>query len=245
MKITRKRFILAALALATSAPAQVANHTPDEWRTPYAALLTKYTQPNGVRYAAWKATKEDIEAISAVTKAIGETTIPADKTASLAFYLDAYNAWMLQLMLEAYPTKGPLSTDPDFFKKERIRVAGKKMSLDYLENQIIRTQYSEPRIHFALNCASRSCPPLRSTPYSAGNLEASLSEQTTAYLNDPAAVSEQDSKLVLSQIFEWFGGDFVKKSGSIPAFINGFRKEPLKATKLVFRPYDWSLNEVK
>ncbi len=213
------------------------------WQASYATLLTRYVQPNGVRYAAWKASPADVAMLQQVTTTIGESAAPGDPKASLAYYLDAYNAWMLRLMLAEYPTLGPLARDPDFFKMERIRVAGKKLSLDLLENEIIRAQYHEPRVHFALNCASKSCPPLRATPYSTGDLEAALQAQATAYLNDPNAVTEAAGKLVLSQIFEWFADDFTKAAGTVPKFIAPFRTIPLTATEVTYREYDWSLNE--
>ena len=120
------------------------------------------------------------------------------------------------------------------------------MSFLHLENEIIRKKFSEPRLHFALNCASRSCPPLHQQPFQAKELDRVLEDLTVEFLNkNPYAFQETESKIELSKIFKWYEEDFGGHKNFIP-FINRYRKQPLPLTKKVsFLDYDWHLNELK
>lgn len=217
-----------------------------DWQSEYARLLKKYVTPNGVRYAEWKANADDMKAIKAVADGIG--TAPASTAKSpeqLAFHINAYNAWILHEALEKYPTKSVKDALFTFFISKRITVAGEKMSFNRLEKDIIRPRFNEPRIHFALNCASRSCPPLRHEPYAAGPLEDQLEQQTRAYINTPKGVIPTKDGATVSKIFEWYKEDF-QTSGGILAFINKRLAKPLPSSaKLTFQEYDWGLNEAK
>jgi hypothetical protein len=234
--------IVLALALIGATPSSP-KVTPEVWLPEYAALLGRYATPSGVRYAAWHSSAEDRARLRKVTEQIGQTEPPTDSGAQLAFYLNAYNAWVLQRVLDVYPIAGPLAHDAAFFKQESITLCGKVSSLDYLENGIIRREFQEPRIHFALNCASKSCPPLRLQPYSGADLEDALEKQTRSYLASHEGCAEAGGKLVLSQLFEWFAGDFEKAEGSVLNFLRNHRLPEPTATEITFRPYDWNLNK--
>ena len=214
------------------------------WEDEYARLLQKYVTPAGVRYAAWKANADDVKALDSVVAGIAAQ--PASRAKSkeqLAFHLNAYNAWILHEALAKYPTKSvkdPLFT---FFTGKRITVAGEKMSFNHLEKEIIRPRFNEPRIHFALNCASRSCPPLRSEPYTAASLEAQLAEQTRSFIQTPKGVIVGKESAALSKIFDWYKEDFGGEPGVV-AFINQRRTSPLPG-KISYQEYDWNLNETR
>jgi hypothetical protein len=214
------------------------------WQEEYGRLLKKYVTPNGVQYAAWKASAEDLKALDAVTDGIGAA--PASNAKSkeqLAFYINAYNAWILHEALEKYPTKSVKDPLFAFFIGKRIMVAGEKMSFNHLEKEIIRPRFNEPRVHFALNCASRSCPPLRNEPYAAGALDAQLEDQAKEFVNSPKGVTITRQGAVLSKIFDWYKEDFGGEPGVI-AFINQRRSPPLPA-KISYQEYDWNLNETR
>jgi hypothetical protein len=132
-----------------------------------------------------------------------------------------------------------------FFTGDRIRVAGEKMSLNRLEKEKIIKGFKEPRIHFAVNCASVSCPPLYSEPFTAEQLETQLDLLTRRFLNNnPQAVRLDQERYLLSSIFDWYEGDF-KASGGVLAFINRYRSQPIpEKSKIGFMDYDWKLNEV-
>jgi hypothetical protein len=221
----------------------------EPWEPAYAALLHAYATPQGVRYAAWKQSPADLRALSALTRHIAAsgpaTPGPAGR---LSHLINAYNIWTLHRVLELYPLASVQDAAPQFgfFSQDRITVAGQPMSLNHLEKELIFKAFPDPRIHFALNCASVSCPPLRAEPYTAARLEAQLDDATRSFLNhNPHALqpSPDGNHLMVSKIFEWYAADF-KASGGPAAFINRHRTPPVGETrKLTYINYDWNLNE--
>ena len=216
-----------------------------EWQKNYDALLKKYVTGSGVRYAAWKANGADVAALGRVVEAIGAAnTSGLSRNDQIAFYINAYNAWILHEVLEKYPTKSvkdPLFT---FFTGKRITVAGEKMSFKRLEDGIIRPRFKEPRIHFALNCASRSCPPLRAEAYYGARLDAQFDEQTRTFLNTERGVKLSGETAQLSKIFDWYKDDFGGDAG-VAAFLKRYRKGKAEFKSVTYQDYDWDLNEAK
>ncbi len=214
-----------------------------DWQDDYARLLKKYVKPSGVQYAAWKADARDMAAIESVTNAIANAKVPEGKKEALALYINSYNAWILHEALKKYPTKSVKDALFTFFISNRITVAGEKMSFNRLEKDIIRKRFKEPRIHFALNCASRSCPPLRNEPYLSEKLEAQFEELTKAFINSPSGVVPTKSGANVSKIFDWYKEDF---PGGVVPFLNQYLAKPLPANaKLTYMEYDWALNEAR
>ncbi len=218
------------------------------WLETYNSLLGKYVTADGVRYAAWKADAADMKAIQQVVDAIASDKVSGlSKDEQLAFYLNAYNAWILHEALGKYPTKSVKDLLFRFFLAQRIKVAGEPMSFDHLEKNIIRPKFGEPRVHCALNCASRSCPPLNPAAFRAPKLEAQLEKLAVAFVNSPRGVnySAEKKTAALSAIFKWYKEDF-DRSGGVLAFINKRRHEPLpNDVQISYQDYDWSLNEAK
>ena len=219
-----------------------------KWTDDYGALLGKYVTPAGVKYAAWKANAEDVQTIQSVVDAIAKENVSSlGKQEQLAFYLNAYNAWILHEALGKYPTKSVKDVAFTFFTGKRIKVAGEESSFSALEKETIRGKFSEPRVHFALNCASRSCPPLNAEPFRADKLEAQFEKLVKAFINSDRGVRQSaDGKGVeLSKIFDWYKDDFKGQDGVI-GFINKHRSAPLpKEAKISYQTYDWGLNEAK
>ena len=232
-------FLASLLLIATSGLSSAA-----DWEAEYGSLLKKYVTPNGVRYGAWKASAGDLAALQRVVDGIASAPAPSGKGSdALAFHLNAYNAWILQEALEKYPTKSvkdPLFT---FFISNRITVAGQKMSFNRLEKEIIIPRYGEPRVHVALNCASRSCPPLRNEPYTGARLDAQLDAQSKLFVNSENGVRLKGNAAELSAIFDWYKEDF-GGAGGVLKYINKHRGTPLPdGVKVSFQNYDWRLNE--
>jgi hypothetical protein len=232
----------------SSATAKIAGST---WIDDYEALLQKYVTPKGVRYKAWHRSKTDIAALDKVIAAIAvQSLAKLDREERLAFYLNAYNAWILHRILQDYPTNGPggggFFGRNRFFKSNVLKVAGSKTSFSDLENEIIRPKFAEPRIHFALNCASKSCPPLHTLAFRKETLDATLTALTTAFVNEnPNGVKLVDGgkKVQLSKIFDWYEDDF---NGGQITYINRFRKSKISgAAKVEFQDYSWNLNEAR
>lgn len=239
--IPMKTRLLALIAFTCCA----VNATAADWQPEYARLLAKYVTPTGVKYAAWKANAADMQAIKTVVDGIAAEPASAAKSKEqLAFLMNAYNAWILHEALGKYPTKSVKDTLFTFFTGKRITVAGEKMSFNRLEKDIIRPRFNEPRIHFALNCASQSCPPLRTEPYTAAKLEAQLEEQTRAYLNEERGIKLGGNTAQLSKIFDWYKEDFGGEAG-VRTFVPKYRGGKPLPKKLAYQEYDWSLNETK
>ena len=211
-----------------------------DWQQDYAALLKKYVTPDGVRYGAWKNNAEDMAAIDRVVHDIADA-----RSSDLPFYINAYNAWILHEALGKYPTKSVKDTLFTFFTGDRIVVAGTKMSFNKLEKDVIRSKFKEPRVHFALNCASRSCPPLSSEPFTARNLDGQFERLAKGFVNSDHGVRMTNGGVELSKIFDWYKDDFGGTPGVIE-FINKRRKEPIpQNAKISYQDYNWNLNEAK
>jgi hypothetical protein len=137
-----------------------------------------------------------------------------DKASQLAFLINAYNAWTVELILTAYPQVESIKDLGSLFRspwsKSFIPLLGETRSLDDIEHELIRGsgKYPDPRIHFAVNCASIGCPALREEAYNGAELDAQLAEQTRRFLLDRSRNRGQGAGLAVSSIFKWYRGDF-------------------------------------
>jgi hypothetical protein len=212
-----------------------------------------------VDYAYIKSRKEILEKhLKALAKADVESMSAVEKK---SFYINAYNVFTLSLMARHYPLKS--IKDIPSSKRWSWKgwdVAGQKVSLDDIEHKMLRPM-GDPRIHFAINCASFSCPVLASEPYEADQLDQLLNEATKNFLEDEQrglnfaqrkayfGFGDEVEDVYVSKIFNWFGEDFIKSHGSVIAFIRAHVSEKVKQrlTKLEdkdlrFLDYDWSIN---
>jgi hypothetical protein len=240
------RVALPGLALCLTTVA-FAERSPG-WVETYNRLLTKYVTDAGVKYAAWKSDPADMKAIQDVVDGIANEKVGGkSKSDQLAFYINAYNAWILHEALAKYPTKSVKDALFTFFLSKRIKVAGEQMSFNGLEKDIIRQKFGEPRVHVALNCASKSCPPLNREAFRGDQLDRQLEKLAVAFVNSTKGVEmmADQKSAALSMIFNWYKDDFKGVAGPI-AFINQRRKPPLpNDVKITYQEYDWSLNEVR
>lgn len=161
---------------------------------------------------------------------------------TMAYWINAYNAFTIQLILENYPIGSITEIDEGKpWNREFIHIGDQTYSLDHIENQILRKDFDDPRIHFGIVCASFSCPPLRSEAFLPAKLDAQLTEQAKTFLNDTRRNNTAEGSV--SQIFTWFEGDFTK-DGSVTDYINKYAATPVpEGTELSYMEYDWSLNE--
>ncbi len=244
VKLLRPLVLVLACLAASNSFAQKSGN----WTESYAGLLGKYVTSAGVRYGAWKGNAADLEALQTVVDAIGKENVSAlPKQEQLAFYINAYNAWILHEALGKYPTKSVKDVTFSFFTGKRINVAGQQTSFNALEKETIRSKFSEPRVHFALNCASRSCPPLNTEPFRADKLDSQFEKLAKGYVNSDRGVrvSADGKSAELSKIFDWYKDDFKADGGAI-SFINKRRTTPLpNDIKITYQDYDWGLNEAK
>lgn len=175
----------------------------------------------------------------------------ASRDAKLAFWLNAYNACVISGVIERYPDIKSVQDIPGFFDDKRWLVAGKKRSLNEMENEIIRPDFEEPRVHFVLVCAAQSCPPLQPYAMLGTQLQRDLERITRQVINDDryVQIDPKTKKLRLTRIMSWYKQDFVDAYGPLEAFLMRYLEEPARSQlaageyTIEFMEYDWALND--
>lgn len=209
---------------------------------------------NGVDYRGWRAAAADVEALTAYVRAL-QRVDPAGLTRAdqIAFWCNLYNAETLRVVLGAYPVGSILAIRPTLlsvgpWKARTLRIAGRALSLDEVENAILRPRYRDPRIHYALNCASRGCPNLPGRAWRGEGLERDLEAAAREFVNSPRGVRVRPTGLVLSSIYKWYRADFGGSEAALLAHLARYASPKLRDV-LGSRPriagydYDWRLNE--
>lgn len=162
----------------------------------------------------------------------------------VAFWINVYNAFTIKLILKNYPLKSIKDIKKPWDKKF-FYVNKEYLSLGDVEHQILRKRFNEPRIHFAINCASKSCPRIVQIPYTGNNLDNLLDRQTKEYINNPDLNNIGEEFYKLSKLFSWFSKDFKNAEGSVLSFINKYSKTIIKDQKNKGAiEYDWKLNTI-
>ncbi|MGJ8638877.1 MAG: DUF547 domain-containing protein [Opitutaceae bacterium] len=215
--------------------------------TSYAELLSSYVKEDGVAYAAWFKHKADLQKLDSVLGSWAKLDVGSlSKDAQKAFYINLYNAGMLQAVFKNYPLKSvkDIGLIPfSIFKKDFIYQGGRTLSLDDVEKGILLKDSFDSRIHFAVNCASESCPPLRAEPFVGAKLEQQLDEQTRLFANSKRAarIDTKQKSIAYSELFNWYAKDF---AGEHPAkYLNKYRSQQLPMNyQQTWIAYDWSLN---
>ncbi|HLO54504.1 MAG TPA: DUF547 domain-containing protein [Saprospiraceae bacterium] len=206
-------------------------------------FLKKYVSAIGdVDYKSIKANRKELDAITKIFSATSVLT-SWSKSDQLAFWINSYNAFTIDLVVNNYPLKSIQGLDGGKpWDVKRINIGGKKYSLNNIENDIIRPQFKDARIHFAVNCAAKSCPPILNGAFFGKTLDTQLDEVTKKFINNAKYQTITDSSMSLSKIFDWYAQDF----GDIRTFINKYSVVKVnKNSNIKFRDYDWSLNDKK
>ena len=215
----------------------------------WAGLLQDYVSAGRVDYAGFKQDEARLDRYLAVLEQTDHQAL--EKKERFAFFVNAYNAWTVKFILTEWPDiesikeLGSIFSSP--WKKEIVRLKDKTVSLDDVEHGLLRKEYRDPRVHFAVNCASKSCPPLASTPYTGKDLDERLDRAARDFLNDPQSTRLEGETLYLSKIFDWYKEDFGNQAAFVLQYAQGDFKTRLKAAqdkvKIEYLPYDWSLNK--
>lgn len=218
----------------------------------FAELLMKHVKDGVVDYQGFKNCEVRLDSYLLVLEKTDTKVLSRNER--FAFYINAYNAWTIKLILGKYPGVNSIKDLGSIFgspwKKKICRIDGDVLTLDHMEHEILRPVFKDPRVHFAINCAARSCPPLRSEPYSGLSLDSQLEAAAMGFINDPGYNYLKDNRLYASKIFEWFGEDF---NGEIIEFFlkhaGGELKEKLQDGEgnitVKYLDYDWSLNGLR
>jgi len=219
----------------TTAGAQSMNHA--KWNT----LLQKNVSKDGnVNYKGFQKDSKELQGyLNELSSNVPNKTW--SKNATLAYWINAYNAYTVKLILNNYPTKS-IKDINDPWGKKFFTLGNEKYSLEEIEHEILR-KMDEPRIHFAINCASFSCPNLLNEAYTAAKLDQQLATAAKSFINDKTKNTITTDKIEISKIFDWFAGDF-KKKGSVIDFLNQYSTIKISSkAKVNYKEYNWSLNE--
>ncbi|EMR04233.1 DUF547 domain-containing protein [Cesiribacter andamanensis] len=215
-------------------------------------LLKKWVDERGmVDYKGFASDRKALRAYLQQLEASAPDPERWSREEQLAYWLNAYNAFTIELILRHYPLESikdikagpqiPFVNTPWDIKF--IRIGGRELDLNNIEHNIIRPGFEEPRIHFALVCAARSCPKLRREAYVADRLEGQLAEQARSFLLDPDKNIVRSDRLQLSKLFDWYGGDFTK-GRSLQEAIREYSGVPVsKDAPIRYLYYNWQLNE--
>lgn len=216
----------------------------------FGELLGKHLRDGKVDYQGFKSEETRLDEYLAHLETVDVDKLSKDE--QFAFYTNAYNAWTIKLILTGYPgVKSikdfgiPLIRTP--WEKELVRLKSGVLTLDEVEHDILRPRFKDPRVHFAINCAAKSCPPLYHEPFTGSRLDEQLDDATRSFINDSAQYRLDGDELHVSRIFKWFGEDFDNDPLSFfRKYAEGSLKEQLDSgetdIEIEYLDYDWSLN---
>ena len=249
-------FLFLAICSTSVAAADGFDHTV------FDRVLRAYVSESGqVNYTALKANRSELDAYIG---ALGKISPPSHpelfprREEKLAYWINAYNALVLRGVIDAYPVKSvkDIKYFSGFFDRTWFKVGGESFTLNYIEHDILRAEFAEPRIHAAINCASVGCPRLGASAFFAEDIEAKLDAATSRFLNEPrnVTIDVTNKTVTLSKIFDWFESDFTRwyitKFGVADArvldYVALYVKEGFETTwEVRYHSYDWSLNDDK
>jgi hypothetical protein len=245
------RVALVVLALAAQA-AFAFDHSHAAW----GGLLERHVvvlddgKASRVRYAGMAADRAVLRQYVASLSATSRGEFDGwTRPEQMAFLINAYNAFMVEKILQRYPDIrsvwdfGKLFGNP--FKDEFFSLLGRKASLDWIEHEMLRKNYRDPRIHYAVNCASVGCPMLRPEAYVGPKLEAQLEDQARRFLSDASRNRYRDGRLEVSKIFDWYKEDFEPRDAYFARYaaLLGADAANVRAARITFLDYDWALND--
>lgn len=215
----------------------------------YGTVLSKNVSNGSVNYQNIKNNISKLDQFLSEASQVDKSVYGSwSEEEKLAFLINLYNAQTLKLITDNYP----IISIKDIGKPwdiDIVNLFGSKTSLNHLEHEVIRKEFNEPRIHFALVCAAKGCPILLNKPYLGSKLKKQLETSTTNFLKDSEKnyIDEDSKTLNLSPIFDWFNKDFAKKSGSVAKFLKPYFPEDaaIENYQIKYTNYDWSLNDSK
>ncbi|MGE0634660.1 MAG: DUF547 domain-containing protein, partial [Pseudobdellovibrionaceae bacterium] len=239
------------------------NHEHTMWDRILKRFVAELGPTSVVDYDTLKRNRRDFDLyVGSLETVTGSEFSGLSESEKLAFLINAYNALTIKLVLDNYPVasikdiKIPLAfKNPTRspWKHSFFRLFMEDSTLDDIEHGIVRKKFNEPRIHFALVCASKGCPSLRNEAYTADRLDQQLEDAATTFLKDKSRnrFESGEKTLYLSSIFKWYGSDFEKKGGSVKGFVSSrmaTTPEEAKAirdpkVKIKYLDYDLSLND--
>lgn len=248
--IARRSSLIAVLTLLAAFSLHAQEPDYSAWNR---ILATYYNPAHGMDYKALKA--KDARALQTLRQQLGRVDVAKlTPKQQLAYWINVYNVNVVSTVVEKYPVDSirDISTDPlirlNVFKKERVPFGKELLSLDDVEHKKIRPVFKDARIHFAVNCAAKSCPPIRPEAYVGARVDAQLDDQARKFLTQHARFEKDGDELTIhvTKIMDWYGDDFDEWAGGRVNFIRKYVNVPAaKEVDVEYDDYDWGLNEWK
>ncbi|MEP3838054.1 MAG: DUF547 domain-containing protein [Algibacter sp.] len=206
------------------------------------AFLKEYVSDGRVAYSKIQANQNELNLILKIAE--GVSVSKADANYYQAFWINAYNLAVIKGIIDNYPINSPLD-NKGFFDTTIYSLGGKQITLNAIENELLRAQFHDARFHFVLVCGAVGCPPLISKAYFPNTLNSQLDKQTKIALNGSfLKVNAKKNEVEVSQIMEWYKEDFTRNGKNEIDFINTYRTDKLDSKiKLSYFPYDWKVNK--
>lgn len=275
----RRRFVLVLIAASASAATGISLYSPEpisaatepaRWtqhaseqtvsldNRVWAAFLQRYVReaPDGVNRVHYSAVtpadRARLREWLASMQAVDVRRLT--RAQQMAYWINLYNAATLDVVLDAYPVSSIREVRGGLFnrgpwRQKLLTVGGEDLSLDDIEHRILRPIWNDPRVHYAVNCASIGCPNLRREPFSADRIEAQLNAAAVAYVNHPRGLRVVDGEVHASSIYEWYADDFGGPSGVLRharRYASGAQAAALRgASRIHSYDYDWRLNDIR
>lgn len=216
---------------------------------PYNAFLETYVKPtDGINLVAYQDVSEaDAAALQTYIENLANMEVSGFSDSEImAYWFNLYNAVTLDLILDNYPVDS-IEDIKDPWSQKLVNVRGATMTLDEIEHETLRENYDEPRIHFAVNCASIGCPNLKTTAWNAETLEADLQQAAKDYISSPRGIMVNNGEIRASKIFDWYEEDFGENEEEVLTYLSQFASGGKKtamqnANEINDYEYDWSLN---
>ena len=206
------------------------------------SFFIKNVKSGRVNYAGAQQSKELDELIKTIESLDFNTLNTTDQK---AYLINTYNLLVINKIRQSWPVNTPMDI-PGFFESVKHNIAGKKWTLNHLENEFMRPTYKDPRLHFVLVCGAKDCPPIINEAYYPATLEVQLEEQTKIALNNPNFIKVKQGDVQISEIFKWYTGDFKLKAKNVIEYINSYRNNKIDPkTKYGYYNYNWSVNKQK
>ncbi|PWH85996.1 DUF547 domain-containing protein [Brumimicrobium oceani] len=238
------------LTISTGAFAQSGNsfHQHTKWDK----LTKKHVSDKG--FVDYKGFIKDSTELNSYLKDLADNH-PNDKWTSgekKAYWINAYNAFTIQLIIRNYPVKSIQDLGGSVYRINTtwdikfIHLGDETYDLNNIEHNILRKDWDDARVHAVVNCASVSCPALRKGAFMGDKVEQQMDEQMMSFINDKTKNTITENKAEVSSLFKWFSGDFKNNAPSVIAYINKYSKVKIKpGTDLTYKDYDWGLNDAK
>jgi len=241
--------VFGAFLLGSSAASRADPHSLEQWQAEWTQVLQRHNDAKGrVDFSGLASDRSGLDSVVRFIATVDPVSKPAffpTLAARLAYYVDAYNALAMYGVLDAgVPRRFNWLDRIRFFYLRKFTLGGRPISLYSLETDIIRA-IGDPRVHFALNCMSVSCPRLPRMAFTADALDRELDAATREYVGEDRNVHVDSATrtVTLSAIFDVYTKDFLAKAPSLIAYVDRYRADPVPTDyKITFADYDWTIN---